>query len=168
MQFLLLTNLLKSFSFADMVQFGRILYPTDFSDSAENALQYVTSLAKKYGSKIHVLHVVEPFTYTSDFGIDYSVQYREMEATAKRMIDEIVASIRKNGFDAEGAILSGEPFVEIIRYARQENSDLIVMATHGRKGIEHVLLGSVAEKVVRKSPCPVLTVKKSGQVFTMP
>lgn len=151
-----------------MIQFERILYPTDFSDSAENAAQYVISLAKKYGSKIHVLHVVEPFTYTSDFGIDYSAQYREMEATGKRLIEEVVASIKKNNVDAEGAVLSGEPFVEIIRYARQENADLIVMATHGRKGLEHVLLGSVAEKVVRKSPCPVLTVKKTGQTFTMP
>jgi nucleotide-binding universal stress UspA family protein len=151
-----------------MIQFERILFPTDFSDSAENASQYVISLAKKYGSKIHVLHVVEPFTYTSDFGIDYSAQYREMEVTAKRLIGEIIASLKKSSLDAEGAVLSGEPFVEIIRYARQENADLIVMATHGRTGIEHVLLGSVAEKVVRKSPCPVLTVKKTGQTFTMP
>src|SRR3972149_4206002 len=137
--FFLLTNPPKSFSFAGMSQFERILFPTDFSDSAENALQYVISLAKKYGSKIHVLHVVEPFTYTSDFGIDYSAQYREMEDTAKRLIEEIVTSLKKNSLDAEGAVLSGEPFVEIIRYARQENGDLIVMATHGRKGLEHVL-----------------------------
>ena len=151
-----------------MIQFERILYPTDFSESAENALQYVISLSKKYGSKIHVLHVVEPFTYTSDFGIDYSAQYREMEVTAKRLIEEIVTSLKKSSLDAEGAVLSGEPFVEIIRYARQENADLIVMATHGRTGIEHMLLGSVAEKVVRKSPCPVLTIKKTSQTFTMP
>ena len=115
-----------------------------------------------------MLHVVEPFTYTSDFGIDYSAQYREMEVTAKRLIEEIVTSLKKSSLDAEGAVLSGEPFVEIIRYARQENADLIVMATHGRTGIEHMLLGSVAEKVVRKSPCPVLTIKKTSQTFTMP
>ncbi len=151
-----------------MAEFEKILFPTDFSESAENASRYAISLAKKYGSKLYVIHVVEPFTYTTDFGLDYSAQYMEMEASAKRLLNEIVASIKKDNLDVEGTVLSGEPFVEIIKYARQAHVDLIVMATHGRTGIEHMLLGSVAEKVVRKSPYPVLTVKKTGQTFTMP
>ncbi len=115
-----------------------------------------------------MVHVVEPFTYTTDFGIDYSSQYKEMEASAKKLLDEIVVSIKGSNIEVEGAVLSGEPFVEIIKHAKQKHIDLIVMATHGRTGIEHMLLGSVAEKVVRKSPCAVLTIKKTGQTFTMP
>jgi nucleotide-binding universal stress UspA family protein len=151
-----------------MAEFERILFPTDFSESAENALRYAISLAKKYGSKLYVVHVVEPFTYTTDFGIDYSAQYKDLEASAKKLLDEIVVSIKGNNIAVEGAVLSGEPFVEIIKHVKQKHIDLIVMATHGRTGIEHMLLGSVAEKVVRKSPCPVLTIKKTGQTFTMP
>ena len=151
-----------------MVEFGKILIPTDFSESAENASLYALSLAEKYGSKIYVVHVIEPFTYTSDLGIDMGDQYQVMEATAKRFLDDIVTSIKEKNIDVEGILLSGEPFVEIIKYAKQEQVNLIIMSTHGRSGIEHMLLGSVAEKVVRKSPCPVLTVKKAGQTFSLP
>lgn len=151
-----------------MTEFGKILFPTDFSESAENASRYAMSLAKKYGSKVYVIHVIEPFTYTTEFGIDFSAQLKEMEASARRLLDDIVASIKRNNLDVESVLITGEPFVEIIKYARKEQVDLIVMATHGRSGIEHMLLGSVAEKVVRKSPCPVMTIKKSGQTFTMP
>ena len=151
-----------------MTEFGKILFPTDFSESAENASRYALSLAKKYGSKVYVIHVIEPFTYTTEFGLDFSAQLKEMEASARRLLDDIVASIKKTNLDVESVLITGEPFVEIIKYARKEQVDLIVMATHGRSGIEHMLMGSVAEKVVRKSPCPVLTIKKSGQTFTMP
>ena len=151
-----------------MVEFGKILIPTDFSESAENASLYALSLAEKYGSKIYVAHVIEPFTYTSDLGIDMGDQYQVMEATAKKFLDDIVTSIKEKHIDVEGILLSGEPFVEIIKYVKQEQINLIIMATHGRSGIEHILLGSVAEKVVRKSPCPVLTVKKAGQTFSLP
>jgi len=151
-----------------MTEFGKILFPTDFSESAENASRYALSLAKKYASKVYVIHVIEPFTYTTEFGLDFSAQLKEMEASARRLLDDVAASIKKNNLDVESVLITGEPFVEIIKYARKEQVDLIVMATHGRSGIEHMLMGSVAEKVVRKSPCPVLTIKKSGQTFTMP
>ena len=151
-----------------MEEFKKILFPTDFSESAENASHYAISLAQKYGGKIYAVHVIEPFTYTVDFGIDYSAQYKEMETSAKKLLNEIVASLKKSKIDVEGVLLSGEPFVEIIKYAKKKQVNLIIMATHGRTGIEHMLMGSVAEKVVRKSPCPVLSIKKAGQTFTMP
>ena len=151
-----------------MIEFENILCPTDFSESAENAFNYAISLARKYGAKIHLLHVVEPFTYTTEFGLDYSAQYREIEVYAKKLLDESVESFKKNNLDVEGTLLLGRPFVEIIKFAEQKKVSLIVMGTHGRTGIEHALLGSVAEKVVRKSPCPVLTVKRAGQTFRMP
>src|SRR3989338_3572939 len=133
-----------------MTEFGKILFPTDFSESAENASRYALSLAKKYGSKVYVIHVIEPFTYTTEFGLDFSAQLKEMEASARRLLDDVAASIKKTNLDVESVLITGEPFVEIIKYARKEHVDLIVMATHGRSGIEHMLMGSVAEKVVRK------------------
>ncbi len=150
------------------IKFEKILFPTDFSESAENASQYAISMAEKFGSKIFVVHVVEPFTYTSDLGIDMGDQFQVMEATAKRFLEDVVTSIREKNIDVQGILLTGAPFVEIIKFAKQEQVNLIIMATHGRTGIEHILLGSTAEKVVRKSPCPVLTVKRTGQVFSLP
>lgn len=149
-----------------MVEFGKILLPTDFSESAENASDYAVYLAEKFGSKIYVVHVVEPLTYTTDLGLDFGDQYSVMETTAKKFLEETVASIKEKNSDVEGILLAGDPSNEIIRFAAQEQIDVIIMATHGRKGIEHFLLGSVAEKVVRKSPCPVLTVKRAGQSFS--
>jgi nucleotide-binding universal stress UspA family protein len=70
--------------------------------------------------------------------------------------------MKKAGADIDSVLLSGNPYAEIIKLAKKEEVDLIVMATHGRTAIEHLLMGSVAEKVLRKSPCPVLTVKKTG------
>ena len=151
-----------------MVLFEKILFPTDFSDSAEYAGRYAISIARKYSSKIYVAHVVEPFTYAADFGIDYGAQFREMEATAKRMLDDVVASMKRAGLDIEGIMLSGRPSAEIIGYAKREQVDLIVMATHGRTGVERLLLGSETEKVIRKSPCPVMTVRKRGESSVIP
>ncbi len=108
-----------------------------------------------------MVHVVEPFTYADDFGINYGAQLREMEATAGRLLDNAVASLKRTGVDIEGVLLSGNPSAEIVKFAKDTAIDLIVMATHGRSGVEHILMGSVAEKVLRKSPCPVLTVKKT-------
>lgn len=144
-----------------MIEFSKILYVTDFSESSEYAGQYAISIAGKYGCRIYVAHVVEPFTYADDFGINYGAQLREMEATAGRLLDNAVASMKRTGADIEGVLLSGNPSAEIVKFAKDNAIDLIVMATHGRSGVEHILMGSVAEKVLRKSPCPVLTVKKT-------
>ncbi|MCC6544606.1 MAG: universal stress protein [Nitrospirae bacterium] len=143
-----------------MIEFSKILYLTDFSESSEYAGQYAISIAGKYGCRIYAAHVVEPFTYADDFGIDYGAQFREMEATAGILLDKTVASIKSTGTDVESVMLSGNPSVEIVKFAEEQAIDLIVMATHGRSGIEHLLMGSVAEKVLRKSPCPVMTIKK--------
>lgn len=143
-----------------MIEFSKILYLTDFSEPSEFAAPYAISIAGKYGCRIYVAHVIEPFTYADDFGIDYGAQLREMEATARRLLDKTVASMKKTGANIESVMLSGNPSAEIIKFARDEAIDLIVMATHGRSGVEHLLMGSVAEKVVRRSHCPVMTVKK--------
>ena len=144
-----------------MIEFSKILYFTDFSEASEYAGQYAISIAGKYGCRLYVAHVVEPFTYADDFGIDYGAQLREMEATARRLLDNTAASMKRTGADVESILLSGNPSAEIVKFAKEETIDLIVMATHGRSGVEHLLMGSVAEKILRKSPCPVMTVKKT-------
>lgn len=142
-----------------MVDLKKILFPTDFSPFAERASEYAVSLAKKYGSTLYVLHVIEQFTYIIDIGIDFRTE-TSLEATARKLLDNTVASLKKHGIEIEEVLLSGNPFAEIVRFASRENIDMIVMATHGRTGLEHMLMGSVTEKVVRRAPCPVLTVKK--------
>ena len=144
-----------------MIEFSKILYLTDFSEASEYAGQYAISIAGKYGCRLYVAHVVEPFTYADDFGIDYGAQLREMEATARRLLDDTAASMKRTGADVESILLSGNPSAEIVKFAKEETIDLIVMATHGRSGVEHLFMGSVAEKILRKSPCPVMTVKKT-------
>src|SRR4030066_2126013 len=103
-----------------MIEFSKILYLTDFSEASEYASQYAISIAGKYGCRIYVAHVVEPFTYADDLGIDYAAQLREMEATARRLLDNTVASMKKTGADVESVILTGNPSAEIVKYASEE------------------------------------------------
>src|SRR3990170_1346509 len=98
-----------------MIVFSKILYVTDFSESSEYAGQYAISIAGKYGCRIYVVHVVEPFTYADDFGINYGAQLREMEATAGRLLDNAVPSKKRTGADIEGVLLSGNPSEEIVK-----------------------------------------------------
>jgi nucleotide-binding universal stress UspA family protein len=92
----------------------------------------------------------------------------EIEKESRQRLDTLLPDAERKALRAETALLAGNPFLEIIRYAKAHNVDLIVMGTHGRGPIAHMLLGSVAEKVVRKSPCPVLTVREAQHEFVMP
>ena len=155
-----------------MIQIKKILVPTDFSEPSEHAARYAAELAKRYDARIYCLHV-------SDIPADLmatSAYY--MTGPSEQFIDQIRAESQKSleafakkhflGAEVETEFLEGRPFVEIIRYARQENIDLIVIATHGRTGLKHVLFGSVAEKIVGKGPCPVLVVKEEEREFVLP
>jgi nucleotide-binding universal stress UspA family protein len=144
-----------------MLAIRKILVPTDFSDCSEAALEYGRHLAQAFGASLHLLHVVQdPYTqpwaaeaFPAPLG-DLLVQWEEQ--ARKRMLDAL-----PEGERARTTIVTqiGSPFFEIVRYAQDEKMDLIVLGTHGRGPIGHMLLGSVAEKVVRKAPCPVLTVR---------
>jgi nucleotide-binding universal stress UspA family protein len=156
-----------------MTQLKRILVPTDFSDHSERAAAYAVELARRYeADEIHCVHV-------SDIPADLlatSAYY--MTGPSEQFIEQVreegrkslEAFARKNFKDrpAKTVFLEGRPFVEIIRYARENQIDLIVISTHGRSGIKHVLFGSVAEQVVRKAPCPVLVVKRDDRDFVLP
>ena len=145
-----------------------ILVATDFSDSSATALDYGRSLARVFGARLHVLHVVETFVVDSAaFGsaaaILPSLQV-ELEKAAEETLQKLVTAEDRRELKAVAAIRSIDtPAHAVVEYARDEQIDLIVVGTHGRRGISHVLLGSVAEKVVRLAPCPVLTVRLPGQ-----
>jgi len=155
------------------VKLQRILYPTDFSEFSLCALPFAAALAQKFEAEIHCLHVVdEPYHCWMGAGESAAplVVSREdlWQSAQQQMIDFSERHLSSIEAPLQSKMVSGRPFVEIIRYAREEKTDLIVIATHGRGGLASMLLGSVTEKVVRKSPCPVLTVRHPGHKFVMP
>jgi universal stress protein A len=154
-----------------MLQLSRILLPTDFSERAAEATKYACALAEQFGAELHVIHVVpNPDIAMFDFGISPELGERILHAkeSAEKELNRYVDPSWAEGRTVVTKVLEGPAFVEIIRYARENDVDLVVLGTHGRTGLAHVLLGSVAEKVVRKAPCPVLTVRPEGHQFVMP
>ena len=144
----------------------QILLPTDFSHTAEHALDYARELAGRFGASVHLLHVVpDPMQNWATEAMPVVSDLAERwKADAERRLEEI----RLDAPQTVRAVRIGHAFVEILHYAADNAIDMIVMGTHGRGPVEHLLLGSVAEKVVRKASCPVLTVKQAGHVFVMP
>jgi universal stress protein A len=145
-----------------MLSIRRILFPTDFSEPAEYAWPYALTFAQEFEAEVHLVHVVAPpprltEAYTGDFDPGQMVASLTAEATAS--LDGQVEGAKSRGLIFQREVRVGVDYREIIDYATKHDIDLIVMATHGRTGLAHVLLGSVAEKVVRKAPCPVLTIK---------
>lgn len=154
-----------------MPDIKRILYTTDFSEYSKVALPYAMEMAEKFNAELHILYVVEPINTPVDFGWT-QVNYAELEENhlehAEKSLDSIIAEDVPEGINVHAVVKHGRSFKEIIDYARNEDIDMIVMATHGLSGISHILFGSTTEKVVRKSPCPVLTVRDPEHEFEMP
>ena len=148
-----------------------ILAPTDFSDTSAVAVTYATALAEAFEARLRLLHVVTPPALNSG-GLElsgYSLPslIDKLEQAAETRMKTLAAEAAPR-VSVTRAARVGQPFVEILRYAREHAADLIVIGTHGRGPIEHLLLGSVAEQVVRASTCPVLTVRQPGHSFVMP
>ena len=133
-----------------------ILAPIDFSEPSNRALAYARALANKYGAALYLLHVVRDTRDAPGTDTDRSRSLAdEIERAARDRLDGLLAGER-----GERMITRiGQPHDEILGYARTHDIDLIVMGTHGYSGIEHMVLGSVAERVVRSAPCPVMTVR---------
>ena len=155
-----------------MIVMKKILFPTDLSDAAAEAQLYACSLAEQYGAELHILSVVQDVTLILPDPMNPWV----MPASS---LDEVIAGVSAEldkipdpnwaaGKQIVRTVRTGVPFLEIIRYAKEQTIDLIVLGTHGRTGLAHVLLGSVAERVVRKAPCPVLTIHPKDHQFVMP
>jgi nucleotide-binding universal stress UspA family protein len=138
-----------------------ILVTTDFSDFSTSAVEYAASFALLYGAKIHLIHVIEPGSVVGvrNIELNASTLDAELEANAQEEMRKFVYWKLKNNTNLEQVILRGDPHKEIVKYAQEHDIDLIVIATHGRSGLAHILMGSVAEKIIRLSPMPVLAVK---------
>lgn len=145
-----------------MKDFKTIVYATDFSESSDYAFGYALSLARKFGSRLVLVHVInEPVDLRGFYvpHISFEKLEEEIQEGAKKMMEKFCRTHLVDYGNYETFILPGIPYDEVIKKAQEENADLIVMGTHGRTGLDHVLFGSTAEKVVRKSPVPVMTIR---------
>ena len=142
--------------------FRCILVPIDFGEPSRKALELAVGLAKTYGSSLTILHTFEFPAYASvgslEVGADLLSPVRD---AAKDELDRELSDLRRQLPSAQGVLVMGVADEEILGAIREYRADLVVMGTHGRRGLSHALLGSVAEKVVRMSPVPVLTVRGS-------
>lgn len=154
-----------------MIRLLKILVAVDFSEHTEAAVLYASELAKAFEAEVLLCHVVAPPELISQLhpGEEGYFPPNLPELQTKAAQQECRDLLAKSGI-AKGRILieQGTPFVEIVRTARNEQVDLIIVGTHGRGAVAHMLLGSVAERVVRKAPCPVLVVRKGEHDFALP
>lgn len=144
-----------------MAEIKRILCPVDFSETSEHALRYAIDLASRLGADVRLVHAYQLPTYALPDGAllarpDF---VKELTTELQKQLDELVHRYSGHGVDLQGKIVEGLAFSEINRIAEEEDADMIVMGTHGRTGMKHLLLGSVAERVVRTAQLPVLTVR---------
>ena len=140
----------------------RFLVPLDFSEYASQALDYAIKLASQLGARLTLLHVVQPLPMDGvDMGVTLPYTYiQDLEAEIMQSMHNYLERVTAAGLEGKIAVVHGVPFHEIIEMAKAQQMDLIIMGTHGRTGFQHVLLGSVAEKVVRLAPCPVLVARQ--------
>jgi nucleotide-binding universal stress UspA family protein len=156
--------------------FTKILSATDFSEDSNLALSYAEELARRFTAEVILLHVdqaLPPVMISPDMGpvMDVGAMTRiaeDQRMAAQKELDKLVNRMREAGLKARSLLKVGSPFLEIIHAAQGDNADLIVMGTHGRTGIAHVLMGSVAERVVQKAHCPVLTIRHPDRKFKHP
>lgn len=146
-----------------MITFKKILCPVDYSDCSAKALRYAAGLALKDSAKLYLMHVIDKRVY--DYGGPiYEVQPSPDEDVINHLKEKLEESVPKEirgDIDVETIVTVGVPAQEIVNIADDKGVDIIVMGTHGRTGIAHVVMGSVAENVVRKALCPVLTVRQA-------
>ena len=151
----------------------RILVPTDFSETADAALEYAKTLATDLGASLHLLHVFQDPDLVTPFASEVyappppALRVRELAAATDGLLKRMSPEDEKR-FAGTHAIVEGLTAKEIVKYAEQYAIDLIVMGTHGRRGVAHLLLGSVAEHVGRIAPCPVLTVRDPQNAASKP
>ncbi len=142
-----------------MHSFKHILVPTDFEDASEHALAVALNLAAKFDAKVTLLHATQlPPYYYAAYAEGLAWPTDELEGQARTALDDAGKKAKERYSNVETVLADGEPSYKILETARDRDVDLIVMGTHGRRGVSRVLLGSVAEKTVRLSPIPVMTV----------
>ncbi len=135
-----------------------ILVPLDFSADAEQALDCAVGLAQQFQARLTLLHVIHIPVSTE---VNLSAYFTEMEASAEQGMDTYQKRVKEAGLAVDSVIIRGTPFREIVETAKAKQVDLIIMGTHGRTGMQHLLLGSVAERVVRLAWCPVMVTRET-------
>ena len=146
----------------------KILVPVDFSDYSKSALKYAINFVKMFEAKLYLIYVVEPMVYPADFSmgqVSLPSMDSDMMERSKSELKELAAKEIDADINVEVIVRTGKPFVEINETASEKDIDLIIISTHGHTGVEHLLFGSTAEKVVRKAPCPVLTLREPIKGF---
>ena len=154
-----------------MIKIDRVLVPIDFSDYSNQALKYGQELCDKFDAELHLLHVLEVYLASApQFTLGLALPHLNEESSELVMeqLNKLPGDDGASEKTVVRATAHGSPFVEIVKYAGEHNIDVIVMATHGRAGLKHVFIGSVAENVVRQAPCPVLIVREEGHQFVAP
>lgn len=144
------------------MNFKTIVFASDFSDGSDFAFQSALSLARKYDGKLIVIHIInEPVDLRGFYvpHISFDKLEEEIEQGAEKLMEKFCRTHMQDFSNYESYVLPGIPYDEIIKKSVEFNADLIVLGTHGRTGLDHVLFGSTAEKVVRKSPIPVMTIR---------
>lgn len=145
-----------------MINIKKVLFSTDFSENSNYASSYAVDLAQKFGARLYILHVIHELIDTTGFyvpNISLDQLQKDLEKGAEEMMEKFCRERLGDFKEYECINVIGLPHLEILNMAKEKGMDMIVMGTHGRTGIDRVLFGSTAEKVVKKAPCPVLTVR---------
>jgi len=155
------------------VGFKRIIVPIDFSDCSRKALEYATATARAHNSKLTILHVyegsfVEPYVKAANSEEEADEIMKEIERVNETKYDEFLKTVDLSGVEYEKLLKKGIPETDIVEIAMEQQANLIVMGTHGRSGIKHILIGSTAEEVVRAVHCDIIIVKPEKFSFSMP
>jgi nucleotide-binding universal stress UspA family protein len=144
------------------MEIRQILFATDFSEGSSKALPYAVDMARKYGAKLFLIHVIYDVAKTAGWYVPHSSLgeiYADMKKAAETELAGTLAGETNGVKGIERLVLTGIPHEEITKFAGEKKIDLIVVGTHGRRGIDRMLFGSTAEQVVRNAPCPVLSVR---------
>jgi nucleotide-binding universal stress UspA family protein len=150
----------------DVDDVTRILVPLDFSEHANNGLRHAKELAETYGAKLDVVHIIEEMVQPAFYEMAGVPPEKVRTARRKKSVEEMERLFQEAGgpdVPVDYFVITGKANQEIVEFAKEADIDLIVIATHGLTGVQHLLLGSITEKVVRMAPCPVFTVKSFGR-----
>jgi len=154
-----------------VAMFQKILVPIDFSQYSDEILAYALAMARKFDASIDLIHVIPNMDYFTPYESFMAAEnivavQKGVEGEVERDLEEVAQKLP--GITVKRVIRTGVAFVEILDYVKSEGIDLIIMGTRGRGGLEHIIIGSVAEKVLRKSPCPVLTIRPQKKAAKTP
>jgi nucleotide-binding universal stress UspA family protein len=145
-----------------MLPLKRILWPTDFSAASYKSLEAAKELAARFSSELWAMHVLQPFSaFRAELTVSLPAYEHELLAGCRASLEKVLQERAGNEFQIHKILKIGRPAEEIVRFAAEEKMDLVVIATHGESVFHHFIFGSVAEKVIRIAPCPVLVLRVS-------